>query len=202
MFFRLLLFCPLFLSACAALPASPQPATAVTTKVSAPDLIATVSTPHIDQPPDGQLTTSPPDPQNCGYQWAYQDLPDLSSHFRQSIQTLQPEAEASAFAFGENCILSDGSIGRFLPMETDFNVTLQVNDLTDEAELGEWIVDVMGVITQIPPEQIVGPRPGRVSLIFTAGGEQTGVNFYIDQFQKLPAGLSSAEIFRTLRNPQ
>jgi len=198
-FFRLLLFWTLLLSECTALPTSPQPGSAATTTVSDPGPISTVVTPHIDQPPDGQVTTSPPDPQNCGYQWAYQDLPELSSNLQQSIQSLQPEAQASAFAFGENCILSDGSIGGFSAMETDFNITLQVNDLADEAELGEWIVKVMGVITQIPPEQIMGPRPGRVSMIFKAGSDQTGVNFYIDQYQSLPAGLGNAEIFRALR---
>jgi len=201
-FFRLLLFWTLLLSECTALPTSPQPGSAATTTVSDPGPISTVVTPHIDQPPYGQVTTSPPDPQNCGYQWAYQDLPELSSNLQQSIQSLQPEAQASAFAFGENCILSDGSIGGFSAMETDFNITLQVNDLADEAELGEWIVKVMGVITQIPPEQIMGPRPGRVSMIFKAGSDQTGVNFYIDQYQSLPAGLGNAEIFRALRISQ
>lgn len=210
-FFRTLFFWTLLLGACTALPASPQPGPAATTQaplpipttaVSGPGPISTVATPHIDQPPDGQIATSPPDPQNCGYQWAYEDLPELSSNLQQSIQALQPEAQASAFAFGENCILSDGSIGRFIPMETDFNISLNVNDLTNEAELGEWIVKVMGVITQIPPEQIMGPRPGRVSMIFKAGSDQTGVNFYIDQFQSLPAGLGNAEIFQALRVSQ
>jgi hypothetical protein len=174
-FFRLLLFWTLLLSGCTARSASPQPGPAT--------------------------TTSLPDPQNCGYQWAYQDLLKLSSSFQQSIQALQPEAQASAFAFGENCILSDGSIAGFSAMETDFNITLQVNDPADEAELGEWIVKVMQVIAQIPPEQIMGPRPGRVTMIFQSGSDQKALNFYIDQFQGLPAGLESAEIYRRLMQP-
>lgn len=179
-------------------PSSPLPTTAV------PDSrpISTVGTPHIDQGPDGALTVAPPDTQSCAYQWAYQDLPELSSSFQQSLQALQPEAQATAFAFGENCILPDGSIGRFLPMETDFNITLQVSDLNGESELGDWIVKVMQVITAIPPEQIVGPRPGRVSLTFQSGGNQKVVSFYINQYQELPPGLSSAEIFQQLQVPQ
>lgn len=173
-FFRFLLFWTLLLSGCT-LPVSPQPGPAT--------------------------TTSLPDPQNCGYQWAYRDLPELSHSFQQSIQALQPEAQASAFAFGENCILSDGSIAGFTAMETDFNLTLQVNNLADEAELGGWIVKVMQVIAQIPPEQIVGPRPGRVAMIFQSGSDQKALQFYIDQFQGLPAGLESAEIYRRLRQP-
>ncbi len=176
---------------------SPLPTTAV------PDSrpISTLATPHIDQGPEG-ANTVPPDTQSCGYQWAYQDLPELSSSFQQSLQALQPEAQGTAFAFGENCILPDGSIGGFLPMETDFNITLPVSDLNNESDLGDWIVKVMQVITAIPPEQIVGPRPGRVSITFQSGAEQKIVNFYIDQYQGLPSGLSTAEIFQALQTPQ
>ena len=132
------------------------------------------------------------------YQWAYQDLPVLSAEFLTSMQGLQPEAQASAFAFGENCVREDGTT-TFIPMETDFNITLQITDLSNEAELGDWIVKVMQVIKQIPPDQITGPRPGRVSMIFQSNVEQTGINFYIDQYRALPAGLSSAEIYQALQ---
>jgi hypothetical protein len=87
-------------------------------------------------------------------------------------------------------------------METDFNITLQVSDLTDTSDLGEWVVKVMQVISAIPPEQIQGPRPGRVSLVFQSGSEQQGINFYINRFQDLPAGLSHAQIFQALQAPQ
>src|SRR5687768_6596784 len=152
-------------------------------------------------PPSPTPTTSP-DAQNCGYQWAYQDLPELSSSFQQYIQALQPEAQANAFAFGENCVLPDGAIARFSPMETDFNITLQVADVSDENTLGEWIVKVMQVIEGIPADQIVGPRPGRVSITFQSGPSQQVVNFYIDQYQNLPAGLSHTEIFQALQLPR
>jgi hypothetical protein len=166
-----------------------------------PKLVATLATPHIDQPPDGAVTLVPSYPQDCGYQWANQNLPELSNSFLQAIQALQSEAQANAFAFGENCVHTDGSI-TFLPMETDFNVTLQVSDLADEAVLGEWIVKVMQVIENIPPDQIVGPRPGRVSIFFESNGERGGANFYIDQYRALPAGLSHTEIYQALKNAQ
>jgi hypothetical protein len=184
-FFKLLFLWTFLFSACTAVPASPAPAspTATETPIAIP-------------------TTAIPDPGSCGYQWAYQDLPELSGSFQQSIQALQPEAQATAFAFGENCMGNDGNVIRFLPMETDFNVTLQVVDLANESDLGEWIVNVMQVITAIPPDQIVGPQPGRVSLFFQSGGEQKAVNFYINQFEELPEGLSNAEIFQALQVPQ
>ena len=204
---RAFLLWTLLLSACSAIPAAPQtvpPATTdapfpiPTTPVPGPKPMETLATPHIEQPPDGPVTSAPSGPGECGYQWAYQDMPELSNSFQQSIQNLQPEAKAYAFAFGENCVRADGS-ATFLPMETDFNITLQVNDLTNPSDLGEWIVKVMQVITAIPSDHILGPRPGRVSIGFQSGEEQQGVHFYINQFQELPARLSNAEIFQTLQ---
>ncbi len=167
----------------------------------APKLIATLSTPHIDQGPDGAVTVPPSNPQDCGYQWAQQALPELSSQLLGSMQELQPEAQAYAFGFGENCVHADGT-ATFLPMETDFNVTLQASDLSDETALGEWIVKTMQVIENIPPDQIIGPRPGRVGIRFESNGESKAVSFYIDQYRALPAGLSSAEIYQTVKSFQ
>jgi hypothetical protein len=201
--FRLLFLGIMTLSACSAIPSAPE-ASSPTTAAPNPKLISTLGTPHIEQPPDAerQITPALPDAQNCGYQWAYQDLPELSSRLQQSLQTLQPDAQATAFSFGENCILPDGSVGDFLAMETDFNLTLQVADLNNETELGEWIVNVMQVIMEIPPEQILGPRPGRVSLTFQSTGEERHVAFYITQYQELPPGLSPVEILQQLQTPQ
>jgi hypothetical protein len=187
----------------AAAPATDLPASAAipasTTEVLPPaKQIATLSTPHIDPGPDGVVTALPTYPRNCGYQWAQQDLPVLSSQFLQSMQALQPDIQAGAFAFGENCVYEDGT-ATFIPMETDFNVTLPVSDTTDAA-LGEWVVKVMQVIENIPPGQIIGPRPGRVGLTFVSNGQRQSVSFYIDQYHALPAGLGPAEIYRLLKS--
>jgi hypothetical protein len=58
---------------------------------------------------------------------------------------------------------------------------------------------VMQVIQHIPADQIVGPRPGRVSIIFQSGAEQKAVNYYIDQYKSLPLSLSSEEIYNALQ---
>lgn len=183
--FRTLLFWTLILGACSTGVSSPQTVPPSTTGAS----------------PALPTTVDPSTPQECGYQWAYKDLPELSSSFHQSIQVLQPEAQASTFAFGENCVHADGSAD-FIAMETDFNVTLQVNDLSIASDLGEWIVKVMRVIEDIPPDQIVGPRPGRVSLRFQSNDNEQFVNFYIDQYQSLPSGLNHAEIYQALQKAQ
>ena len=209
--FRVFLFWTLGLCACSTGVSSPQPlpppATITplafpTMAVPIPEPIVTVSTPHIDQPPDGNVPTTAPNPQDCGYQWANQDLPELSTSFQASIQALQPEARANAYAFGENCMLADGSVGGFSAMETDFNIMLQISDLTNESDLGEWIVKVMQVIESIPPEQIAGPQPGRVSISFQSNSDQKAVNFSINQYRALAPGLSTSEIYQALQVPQ
>jgi hypothetical protein len=77
-----------------------------------------------------------------------------------------------------------------------------VADLADESDLGGWIVKIMQVIENIPPEQLVGPRPGRVNIIYQTGADQKVLNFYINQYQDLPAGLNRAEIFQALQVSQ
>jgi len=143
---------------------------------------------------------SPSYPQGCGYQWAYKDMPELSSEFQESIRLLQPEAQATAFGFGEDCIHADGSV-TFIPMETDFNITLQTGDLSDD-EAGEWVVKIMQVIKNIPPDQIIGPRPGRVIILVESSGERKGASFYIDEYDALPTTLNNAEIYRALQTQQ
>ena len=178
--FRTLFFWTLILAACApifpstqAVPRSAQPTgrpltlvTNATTEhssnsVSNPKSIETLRTPHIEQlpNPESATTVAPSNPQGCAYQWAYQNLPQLSGEFLKSIQALQPEAQAKVFVFGENCVHADGN-AIYQAMETDFNITLQVNDLSNESDLAGWIVKVMQVVEQIPADQIVGPRPG------------------------------------------
>lgn len=190
-FFRPLLFWSLLLWACSPGGLSTETIPASTTEVSSAG---------INPSPAGVSTAASSSPQGCAYQWAYHGLPELSNNFLRSIQLLQPEAQGNAFAFGENCVYADGS-STFLPMETDFNVTLQVSDLSNESELGEWIVNVMQIIENIPADQIIGPRPGRVSMQFQSDGEQKFVNFYIDQYRALSAGLSSAEIYQAFQIP-
>jgi hypothetical protein len=214
--YRPLLLLSLMLAACSSMELSPAtppatlatdmsasniPATSITQVLPSTEAVATVSTPGIEQELENATTVAPSDQLACAYQWAQEPLPELSTEFQRSIQLLQPEAQANAYAFGENCIRADGT-STFGAMETDFNVTLQVPDLSNAADLGDWIVKVMQVVENIPPDQIEGTKPGKVSMIYQSNGEQKIVNFYIDQYQALPAGLSNAEIYQALSTPQ
>lgn len=209
--FLTLLFLSLVLFACTLSGLAPEntPPT-LEPKVLTPDLtaIATLQTPASTIAPsptaistaDAIGTDTGTYPRSCGYQWAQKALPELSASFQGSIQALQPDAQAYAFAFGEDCVYADGS-ATFIPMETDFNVTLPVGPLSDQ-ETGAWIVQIMQIIQAIPPDQIVGPRPGRVGIIFESNGVRNGVGFSIDQYKALPAGLSSAEIYQALKTQE
>ena len=196
-FFGLLLFLSLLLSACSPSSLSPEALPPTLTNdapaENSPALAAT-------EAPVSVTEVSPSYPQGCAYQWAYKDMPELSSEFQESIRLLQPEAQATAFGFGEDCVHADGS-ATFIPMETDFNITLKVGNLSDE-EAGEWVVRIMQVIKNIPPDQIIGPRPGRVSILFESSGQRKGASFYIDEYDALPTGLSNAEIYRALQTQQ
>jgi hypothetical protein len=173
--FRALLFWTLILSACS------------------------TSLPPADTAPlANQVTPGTSANQNCGYQWASKDLPELSSKFMQAIQQIQPDAQANAYAFGEDCVYTDGHAD-FSAMETDFNITLQVSSITDANECGEWVVKIMQVIADIPKEELVGPRPGKVSLRLQTKTEQKNLNFYIERYQSLQTGLSNTEICQRLQ---
>ena len=164
-------------------------------------LLNACSLPPTQTPPTFPATQPPTSSSgygNCGYQWAQQGLPELSEEIQQAVQGLQSSAQANAFAFGENCIHADGH-ANFIAMETDFNITLQATNITDANECGEWVVKIMQVILDIPKDEIMGPRPGRVSMSFQAGSEQKNFNFYIDRYQALSTGLSNTEICTALQ---
>ncbi len=157
-------------------------------------------------PPSAATVPASPDPTitpthgGCSYQWAYHDLPDLSTEFQGAIQKLQTEATAKAYAFGEDCEYADGS-KTFDAMETNFNITLQVTDLADKEALGNWIVQVMKIILNMPKEKIMGQR-GFIILIFQSGDQNEGIYFDFYQYQSLPTRFSNAEIYQALKNPK
>jgi len=158
----------------------------------------TVPVPPTTSHPVEAIASLTPTDSSCSFQWAYQDLPELSAEFLQAIQALQPGAQVRVFAFGEDCVYTDGS-KKFHAMETDFDITLQVNDLMDESELGEWIVNITQIILNIPKEKIMGPQIGRVGIIFQSDDQTQGIYFHIYQYESLSTRLTNAEIYQALK---
>jgi hypothetical protein len=158
-------------------------------------------------PPDGGGTTTPgtlvpavaaPDTaEPCAYVEATQDLPDISAEVDAAMKALQSGASGRAVAYGETCV-TNGGTASFGAMETDFYVTLSVQNLTDDDELGNRIADVMTALESFKPGVVPGPEPGFAEITFQAGADQKVLHVPIRAYEQLPPGLSGAEIIQTL----
>ncbi len=172
-----------------------------TTQSPNPKFIATLSTPHIDPGPNGELPQITPEAPTsvteCGYQWAYQDLPELTNQFDSAVRNLIPYSTAHATAFGENCVASNGQIVRFAAMETDFYVIVTIGNLDEYETFGNWIVHVMQVVNDFPPDMITGPRPGFVEFRFEKTiSESIGFRVPIQGYNDTANGKTGEELFR------
>lgn len=147
------------------------------------------------------VTESPISDQPCGYQWATEDMPELTAEIDVAVKRLNPEASARAQAFGENCVRADGS-STFGAMETDFYVTLPTDDLTKEEDFGNWISQVMGVAIEIPRERLQGPNYGFVEFTFEQSeAERVILRVPIQRYLDEARGKSGAELFRMFYQP-
>lgn len=128
--------------------------------------------------------------------WAYKDMFELTTRLDESIKSADPTAKAWATAFGEDCIHADGRVD-FLTRETDFYVHSTVADLTDYGSFGNWIVQAMMIIEDLPDELIVGPISGFVEFWFIKNdAEHVIVRVSIQQYQDEAAGKSGEELFQ------
>jgi hypothetical protein len=220
---KTLLFWTLILGACSPGISSPQtlpatdptltpfpPSDITTTKIPLefptaqspnPKFIATVSTPHIDPGPNGELPNTATEISSsvneCGYQWAYEDTPELSAQFDKAVKDLIPASTSHVTAFGENCINNDGQVVRFLVMETDFYVTASVETLDDYETFGNWLAHVMQVVNGFPPDLIAGSKSGFVEFRFEKNAtESISFRVLIQQYNETAYGRTGEELFR------
>jgi len=167
-----------------------------TDESSPPKIIVTVGTPNIGQPPDGGFPTPSTSQQDCGFSWAYHDLPELTETLDTSIKALNSNAMARATAFGEDCIGEGGIVVRFGAMETDFYVILSVSDLTDYESFGNWITQVMEVVNMLPPDMLAGPNSGFVEFRFEkTQSESIGFRVPIQSYNTTANGITGEELF-------
>ncbi len=168
-----------------------------TTKSSNPKIIATISTPNIGQPPDGDFPTPSISQEACGYQWAYNDLPELTEQLDQTVKTLNQNSTSYATAFGENCMGANGQVVKFLAIETDFYVTLPVTDLNDHETFGNWISQVMQVVNALPSDMLMGSHSGFVQFGFEKStSERIGLRVPIQQYNETVNGKTGEELFQ------
>ena len=136
----------------------------------------------------------------CAYMWANNPLPELSDDFNKILKDMQPQASGYAEAYGENCIDNEGNIVHFLPMETDFHVTLKVNNLEDKQALGELIEQVLAVVAKFPKEETPGPQPGYVGITFEAPTDELRLWFtQMDAETAIESGAKGEALFNALQ---
>lgn len=136
----------------------------------------------------------------CAFAWAREPLADLSKEFDEALKEVHPQVSGRAEAYGENCLNDQGEVARFLAMETDFYVTLQVKDLEDKQALGELIEQVLTVVARFPPEDTPGPQPGYVRITFVSRGDELRLWFtQVEAKAVLGQGLQGEELYYALQ---
>lgn len=159
---------------------------------------------HEAETPQAVITlTASPEPSptengsgNCGYMWAYHDDPELTAKIDEAVRLLNPNANANAQQFGEDCVYADGH-STFGVMETDFYVHLPVENLTDNHAFGNWIAQVMTMITQIPREELQGSNYGFVEFWFDQSEtEHLVVRVPIQKYLDEGQGKTGAELLQ------
>ena len=68
---------------------------------------------------------------------------------------MDPAATGYVNFFGEDCVYADGH-STFGVMETDFYIHKPVTDLTNEEAFGNWMSQVLQIVTGIPRGKIQG----------------------------------------------
>jgi hypothetical protein len=135
--------------------------------------------------------------EGCAYTWAYHDAPELTDKVNAMVQGLNPKASARASLYGEDCIYADGHM-TFGAMETDFYARLPVEDLTNEAELGDWMAQVLPFFAQIPREEIQG-NYGFVEFWFEKNEtERIVLRVPMQKYKDEAQGKSGAELYKML----
>ena len=176
------------------------PACAQTARLS-PTPTATATAPVVRGGPDATFAPLPEGA--CGWAWANQDLPQVTAAFQEALAaaSLPFEPEATyAYAFGENCLRSDGTADHFATLETDFVVTTNPPDPTDRSVMGDFAGTVLGIIlNDFRPGVVPGPQRGNVRFVIMAGGETTQYQVLIsDAETALGQHLSGEELYEAL----
>ncbi|MGD9317005.1 MAG: META domain-containing protein, partial [Anaerolineae bacterium] len=139
--------------------------------------------------------------------WNSHRLEELSERVQGALTEAGLEgAQGHAEAFGEDWYEQTGDAGasptvcNFSIMETDFYVTLPVDDLADLDGLGAEVATVLAVLDGFPPEETPGSQPGYVDIAFVSGGEGDRLRVPVTEAtQARQRGLVGAELLAALR---
>jgi hypothetical protein len=143
--------------------------------------------------PSGQAAPVTPAYQECGWQWATQDLPDVTQRLSAALDGAGiAYTGAYAYAFGENCLNAQGEVQYFATKETDFDLTLPVSRLDDRESVGNLLADVLAVLVRdFAPDATPGPQPGQITLSVSVGSREARLT--------VPQGQAADVVARGLR---
>jgi hypothetical protein len=145
--------------------------------------------------------TPPPGRQECAWKWNSQSLTDLSAELQAALVAAGlTESTGKASAFGEDCIdPKTESVSYFVAKQTEFRITLPVEDLSDLDALGGYLKQVLMALELFPPEATPGPMAGKVDIVFDARGEQEMFSFTQEEGTiALKDGFSGAVLLEAL----
>ena len=148
-----------------------------------------------------ELESAPVIPQNCAFRWASQALPDLTKQVQSAMDAARLDGvKATAEAYGENCYDSQTNKPvSFATLETDFHVTVKVDDLTDKDELGNLLEKILTVLDGFPTGKIPGPEAGYINISFQSGRDELNLMFIVTAGKSARArGLRGAELLDEL----
>jgi hypothetical protein len=138
--------------------------------------------------------------EQCAYMWAYHGADKLSAMIDAEIHRLNPAANGNASFYGEDCVYADGH-STFGAMETDFYAHIPAGDLTNEEALGNWISQVLQIVSGFPREEIQG-KYGFVEFWFEKSeSEHVVVRVPIQQYMDDAQGITGAALFRRFATP-
>jgi hypothetical protein len=151
-----------------------------------------------DSPTDAG--TAVPSYEGCSFIWANHDSPELTDKLNIAFRELEPNADANASLFGEDCVYADGH-ATFSTMETDFYVRLPVDDLSNEEVFGNWMAQVLTLIVAMPREDIPG-NYGFVEFWFIRGDtEKLIVRVPIQEYLNQARGITGIKLYRRFLQP-
>lgn len=175
---------------------------ALTTAIAVFGALQTVSAPANETvtPPPASETPAASQTEPCGFMWATKDAPELTASFDSAVKALNVEATGRAEFFGEDCVYADGS-ATFGVMETDLYAHLPVDDLSKDEEFGNWVAQLMQIVTQIPRENLPG-NYGFVEFTFEkTEAERIIFRVPIQQYLNEAQGKNGAELFHLFYSP-
>jgi hypothetical protein len=145
---------------------------------------------------NGEVEVASPTESFCAFTWATKDAPELTQQFDNAVKSLNPDASATVYFFGEDCNYMDGTPPKFGVMETDFTVRLPVDDLAKEEKFGDWVAQVMEIVLQLPEDEIQG-KYGFVEFWFEKNdAEHITFRVPISEYQNEVQGKTGVELFR------